>query len=151
MTIAIGNDYTATALKNDLIEHLTQQGHELTDLKPETNFQYNPQYPATAEKVANAVASGQYDRGILLCGTGVGMCLAANKVRGIRAVVCSAPYSAQLSREHNDANILCIGARVVGSEMAKMIADMWLGAEFIGGRHKERMDMIAEIERRNFK
>ena len=103
-------------------------------------------YPIYGEKVANAVASGEVDLGILTCGTGVGISLAANKVKGIRAVVCSEPYTAKLSRMHNNTNILAFGARVVGPELAKMIVDEWLNAEYEGGRHQVRVDMIAEIE-----
>ena len=95
---------------------------------------------------ARLVAAGDVDLGILICGTGVGISLAANKVKGIRAVVCSEPYSAKLSRQHNNTNILAFGARVIGIEMAKMIVDEWLNAEFMGGRHQTRVDMIMEIE-----
>ena len=94
------------------------------------------------------MASGGVDLGILICGTGVGISLAANKVKGIRAVVCSEPYSAKLSRQHNNTNILAFGARVIGIEMAKMIVDEWLNAEFLGGRHQTRVDMIMDIENR---
>ena len=92
------------------------------------------------------VASGQADGGILICGTGVGISLAANKVKGIRCCVCSEPYSAKLSKQHNNSNIIAFGARVIGIEMAKMIVDEWLNAEFMGGRHQTRVDMIMEIE-----
>ena len=96
-----------------------------------------------------AVKNQEVDLGILICGTGVGISLAANKVNGIRAVVCSEPYTAKLSREHNNTNILAFGARVIGIEMAKMIVDSWLDAEFMGGRHQIRVDMIGDIEKRN--
>ena len=92
------------------------------------------------------MAAGEVDCGILICGTGVGISLAANKVKGVRAVVCSEPYSAKLSKQHNNTNILAFGARVIGIEMAKMIVDEWLGAEFLGGRHQKRVDMIMAIE-----
>ena len=105
-------------------------------------------YPEVAERVANAVASGECERAVLICGTGVGISIAANKVNGIRAVCCSEPFSARLSKEHNNSNILCMGSRVVGTELAKMIVDEWFNAEFQGGRHQTRIDMIAEIERR---
>ena len=103
-------------------------------------------YPVYGEKVGQAVASKEVDLGILICGTGVGISLAANKVKGIRAVVCSEPYSARLSRQHNNTNILALGARVVGIELAKMIIEEWLNAEFEGGRHQRRVDMIMDIE-----
>lgn len=105
-------------------------------------------YPEIAELVANAVASGECERGILICGTGVGISIAANKVHGIRAVCCSEPFSAKMAKEHNNANILCFGARVVGSELAKMIVENWMDAEFQGGRHAARVDMIHDIEKR---
>jgi ribose 5-phosphate isomerase B len=104
------------------------------------------EYPRYAASVAKAVAGGEYALGVLICGTGAGMCIAANKVKGARAVVCSEPYTAKLAREHNDANILCLGARVVGSELAKMITDAWLTATFEGGRHQTRVDMITALE-----
>ena len=99
--------------------------------------------------MANAVASGECERGILICGTGIGISIAANKVNGIRAAVCSEPFSAKLSKIHNNSNILCFGARVVGTELAKMIVDEWVNAEFEGGRHQVRLDTITEIEGRN--
>lgn len=147
MTIVVGNDHTATALKKALIAHLKEKGHDVTDMG--TDESGRVEYPMYAEKVASAVAAGKYERGLLLCGTGVGMSLAANKVNGVRAVVCSEPYSAKLSRMHNLSNVLCLGARVVGDELAVMILDAWLEAAFEGGRHQERVDMIMDIERRN--
>lgn len=103
-------------------------------------------YPEAAFKVAKAVSHGHCNFGVLICGTGVGMSLAANKVRGIRAVVCSEPYSAKMARQHNDANILCLGARVVGPDLARMILDIWLSEPFEGGRHQNRVDMINNYE-----
>ena len=100
------------------------------------------------EKVGEAVAHGDVDLGILICGTGVGISLAANKVEGIRAVVCSEPYTAKLSRQHNNTNILAFGARVIGIETAKMIVDEWLNAEFMGGKHERRVNMLMDIEKR---
>ena len=96
--------------------------------------------------MARAVASGEVEQGILICGTGLGISLAANKVRGIRAAVCSEPYTARMARQHNNCNILAFGARVVGTELAKMIVDTWLSTEFEGGRHQRRVDMIMAIE-----
>jgi ribose 5-phosphate isomerase B len=103
-------------------------------------------YPVFGEKVARAVASGECEKGLLFCGTGVGISIAANKVKGIRAVVCSEPYSAKLSREHNDTNILAVGARVVGIELAKMIIETWLTTPFEGGRHATRVEMLNNME-----
>ena len=105
-------------------------------------------YPVYGERAALAVQRGEADCGLLICGTGVGISLAANKVRGIRAVVCSEPYSAMLSKQHNNTNMLALGARVVGPELAKMIVDAWLDAEFLGGRHQGRVDLVMDIERR---
>ncbi len=144
MKIGIGNDHVAVELKNIIKEHLEQQGHEVVDFGTNSTERFD--YPISGYAVGKAVASGDVDLGVLICGTGVGISLAANKVQGIRACVCSEPYSAKLSREHNNTNIIAFGARVVGPELAKMIVDEWLGAEFQGGRHQRRIDMIAEIE-----
>lgn len=144
MRIGIGNDHVAIELKNAIKEHLEQQGYEVVDFG--TNSPERFDYPISGYKVGKTVASGDVDLGVLICGTGVGISLAANKVHGIRACVCSDPYSAKLSREHNNTNIIAFGARVVGPELAKMIVDEWLGATFQGGRHQRRIDMLAEIE-----
>ena len=104
-------------------------------------------YPVYADLAAHAVAKGECELGILICGTGIGMSLSANKINGIRAAVCSEPYSAKMARAHNNANILCFGARVVGSELAKMIVDTYLDTQFEGGRHQRRVDMIMKIEK----
>lgn len=146
MKIGIGNDHAAVELKNEIVAHLQERGCEVVNFGTDTHESCN--YPEYGEKVGRAVASGEVDLGILICGTGVGISLAANKVEGIRAVVCSEPYSAKLSREHNNTNVLAFGARVVGSEMAKMIVDEWLDAEFLGGRHQTRVDMIMAIEKK---
>lgn len=144
MKIGIGNDHVAVELKNIIKEHLEQQGHEVVDFGTNSTERFD--YPISGYAVGKAVASGDVDLGVLICGTGVGISLAANKVHSVRACVCSEPYSAKLSREHNNTNIIAFGARVVGSELAKMIVDEWLGAEFQGGRHQRRIDIIAEIE-----
>jgi len=144
MRIAIGNDHAATQLKKDMIDHLQGKDIVVTDLGAENDK--STAYPEYALRVSKGIVEGQFDIGLLLCGTGAGMCMAANKVRGIRAVVCSDPYTAQLSRAHNDANVLCMGARVVGGELAKTILDAFLEAQFEGGRHQPRIDMIMAIE-----
>lgn len=144
MRIAIGNDHVGFEMKKEIAAFLAEKGHEVVNFG--TDSTERTDYPIYGKRVAEAVASGQCDCGILICGTGVGISLAANKVRGIRAVVCSEPYSARLSKQHNNTNILAFGARVVGIELAKMIVDQWLSAEFEGGRHQRRVDMIAEIE-----
>ena len=146
MKIAIGNDHTAIEMKNAIVDHLLERGFEVLNLG--TDSPESCDYPVYGEKVGRAVVSGEADLGIAICGTGVGISLAANKVKGIRAVVCSEPYSAKLSRQHNNTNILAFGARVIGIEMAKMIVDEWLNAEFLGGRHQTRVDMIMDIENR---
>ncbi|MFR1833974.1 MAG: ribose 5-phosphate isomerase B [Lachnospiraceae bacterium] len=144
MKIAMGNDHTAVELKNIIKEFAEEKGYEVLDLG--TNSPESCDYPVYGEKVGKAVASGQADLGIVICGTGVGISLAANKVKGIRACVCSEPYTAKLSRMHNNSNVLAFGARVVGSEMAKMITEEWLNASYEGGRHQRRVDMLMEIE-----
>ena len=144
MKIAIANDHSAVELKNIIKEHLESKGYEVLNLG--TDSTESCDYPVYGEKVGRAVADGEADLGIAICGTGVGISLAANKVKGIRACVCSEPYTAKLSRMHNNSNILAFGARVVGSELAKMIVDEWLGASFEGGRHQRRVDMIMDIE-----
>ena len=146
MKIAIGNDHSAVELKHIIMEHLKEKGYEVLNLG--TDSEESCDYPVYGEKVGRAVASGQADLGIAICGTGVGISLAANKGKGIRACVCSEPYTAKLSRMHNNSNVLAFGARVIRSEMAKMIVDEWLNAEFEGGRHQRRVDMIMEIERK---
>ena len=146
MRIGIGNDHTAVEYKNVIKQHLEEQGHEVVDFGTNSTESFN--YPVAGEAVANAVASGEVDRGIAICGTGVGIGISANKVKGIRCCTCSEPYSAEMSRRHNDSNMLSFGARVVGIEMAKMIVDAWMGAEFEGGRHQVRVDMISDIEAR---
>lgn len=144
MKIAIGNDHVAVEMKKEIMAHLQARGVEVVDLG--TNEPGSFDYPISGYKVARMVADGQADLGICICGTGVGISLAANKVHGIRACVCSDPYTAALSRRHNNTNILAFGARVIGVELAKMIVDSWLDAEFEGGRHQRRVDMIMEIE-----
>jgi ribose 5-phosphate isomerase B len=144
MKIAIGNDHVAVELKNIIADHLREEGYEVVNFGTDSTERFD--YPISGYKVGRAVVSGECDLGILICGTGVGISLAANKVHGVRAVVCSEPYSAKLSREHNNTNILAFGARVVGPELAKMIVDEWLSASFQGGRHQGRIDMISEIE-----
>ncbi|ONI41702.1 ribose 5-phosphate isomerase B [Candidatus Epulonipiscium fishelsonii] len=146
MKIAIGNDHVAVAMKNDVAEYLKSKGYEIVNVG--TDSSESTHYPIWAEKVANMIISGEVEKGILICGTGVGISIAANKINGIRAVVCSEPYSAKLSAQHNDTNILAFGARVIGIEMAKMIVDSWLEAQFEGNRHKIRIDMIKEIEKK---
>ena len=149
MKIGIANDHTALEMKKDIIAYLESKGHEIVDYG--TDSTESTDYPIWGEKVANAVASGEVEKGIAICGTGLGISLACNKVNGIRACVCSEPYTARYSRLHNNCNIICFGARVIGIEMAKMIVDEFFETEFEGGRHKRRVDMIMDIEARNRK
>ena len=144
MRIGIGNDHSAVEMKREVMKFLQDLGYEVINYG--TDSTESCDYPVYGEKVGQAVAAKEVDLGILICGTGVGISLAANKVKGIRAVVCSEPYSARLSRQHNNTNILALGARVVGIELAKMIIEEWLNAEFEGGRHQRRVDMIMDIE-----
>ncbi|MBL1230036.1 ribose 5-phosphate isomerase B [Enterococcus sp. BWB1-3] len=146
MNIAIGSDHAGIELKSTIISYLEELGYAVTDFGPDSAERTD--YPTYGKKVAEEVAGKNFDCGILICGTGVGISIAANKVRGIRAIVCSEPYSAQLSKQHNNTNILAFGSRVVGSELAKMIVKCWLDAEFEGGRHQIRIDMLKDIEER---
>ena len=145
MKIAIGNDHTAIQLKNAIKAHLGNRGIDVMDVGTDRTESFD--YPIAGYYVAKLVADGEVDGGILICGTGVGISLAANKVMGIRACVCSEAFSARLSKQHNNTNVLCFGARVVGDEVAKMIVDAWLDAEFEGGRHARRVGMIMQIEK----
>lgn len=140
MKIAMGSDHVGFQMKNELAEYLKSQGHEIDDLG--SHSEERTDYPIFGKAVAAAVTSGRADCGILVCGTGVGISIAANKTNGIRAVVCSEPYSAMLSKQHNNTNVLAVGARVIGIELAKMIVDAWLNAEFEGGRHLDRVNML---------
>jgi ribose 5-phosphate isomerase B len=144
MKIAIGNDHAAFEMKNEIREYLEGKGYEVLDVGCHSGDRVD--YPDYAEKIGNAVVSGEADLGIAICGTGVGMSIAVNKIRGIRAVCCSEPYSAKLSRQHNDSNVLCFGARVIGPELAKMIVDEWLGASFLGAHHSARVEKIKALE-----
>lgn len=148
MKIAIGYDHVGYILKKDIIEYLENKNITVIDLgAPSTE---RTDYPIYANRVAKAINSKEADLGILICGTGIGISIAANKCQGIRAVVCSDPYSAKLSREHNNTNILAFGSRVVGSELAKMIVDQWLMAKFEGERHQTRIDQIDAIQKGEF-
>jgi len=143
MKIAIGADHAGVELKKEIMQYVIDMGHEVKDFGTFTTESVD--YPIYGEKVAREVASKNFDMGILVCGTGVGISIAANKVKGIRAVVCSEPVSAALSRAHNDTNVLALGARIVGSQMAKEIVSAWLKTEFEGGRHGKRVAMIDGI------
>lgn len=143
--IAVASDHAALEMKAAVKELLDEMGLSYRDFGTDTEKSCD--YPVFGARAAHAVASGECDRGIVICGTGIGMMLAANKVDGIRCVVCSEPYSAEMSRRHNDANMLAFGARVVGVELAKMIVRTWLTTPFEGGRHQRRVDMLSALER----
>ena len=144
MKIAIGNDHTAVAMKNGIVAHLEAKGYEVVNFG--TDATDRSDYPIYGKRVADAVASGECDLGVLICGTGIGISLTANKVKGIRAAVCSESYSAKMTRMHNNANIIAFGARVVGQATAEEIVDAFLEAEYEGGRHARRVDMITAVE-----
>lgn len=144
MRIAIGCDEAAYALKVEMIKHLAEKDVDYKDFG--ANAGEVILYPDVGYAVADAVAAGEYDRGILFCGTGIGMAICANKVPGIRAAVCHDPFSAERSRKSNDAQIMCMGERVIGVELAKYLVDIWLGCEFAGGSSAPKVARIKELE-----
>ena len=144
MKIAMGADHGGYSLKEIIKKHLVEEGHEILDLGTHDTQSCN--YPDYAAKVAYAVADKDADLGVLVCGTGIGMSIAANKVKGIRAAAVSDCFTAQATREHNDSNIICLGERIVGPGLAMRIVDTWLNASFQGGRHQIRVDMICDLE-----
>lgn len=144
MKIAIGSEHVGYALKLYIADYMRSKGHEVMDYG--TFNEERVDYPVYGRAVGKAVVSGKCERGILVCGTGIGISIAANKVKGVRAAICSEPYSARLARQHNDANIVAFGSRVVGIALAEMIVDEFFSAEYEGGRHQRRLDMIAKIE-----
>lgn len=144
MLVAIGSDHGGFHLKAEIITHLEEQGITYHDFG--TYSTDSVDYPDISSSVAKAVAAGEYDRGIIICGTGIGVSIAANKVKGIRAALCHDVFSAQMSREHNDANVLTMGERVIGPGLALAIVDKWLNTDFAGGRHARRVAKIANIE-----
>ena len=143
--IAIGCDHGGFELKNHVIKYLQDKGYEVKDYG--TYSEESVDYPDCAKPVCEAVISGEAENGILFCGTGIGISMAANKYKGIRAALCSDVYSAKMTKQHNNANIICMGGRVIGRELAFMIVDAWLETEFEGGRHVNRIAKIHEIEK----
>ena len=144
--IAIASDHGGFAMKEDILAHLKAKGVQVEDLGCYSEASVD--YPVYADKVCKGILAGTYERGILVCGTGVGMSIAANKYPGIRASLCSDCYSAQMTMEHNDSNVLCLGGRTVGVELAKMIVDTYLSASFSGlEKHARRVAMIGELEK----
>jgi len=144
MRVAIGSDHAGWELKERIKEFLLAKGYEVIDFG--TDSPQSTHYPLFAKEVALAVQEGRADRGILVCGTGIGMSITANKFRGVRAALCCNEYMAKMSRLHNDANVLCLGDRVLGEELALAIVDVWMNTPFEGGRHSKRVELIKEIE-----
>src|SRR5262245_11908110 len=144
MKIAIGSDHRGRDVKRRIVTLLPQLGHEVLDLGPDGTDSVD--YPDFAFQVAQAVSAGRVDRGILICGTGIGMCIAANKVKGVRAAPCHDSITAEMSRSHNDANILCQSAALLGDELIDRMLRIWLTTEFEGGRHARRVEKIARFE-----
>jgi ribose 5-phosphate isomerase B len=145
MKVAIASDHAGIALKAVVRDRLREAGHEVADLGPEGVSSVD--YPDFALNVSKLVASGVYRLGVLICGTGIGMSIAANKVPGIRAALCANEYMARMARRHNDANVLAIGARVIGQDLASAIAEEFVKTDFEGGRHEGRLKKISDIER----
>ena len=144
MKIVIGSDHGGIHLKEVLKQHLAERGVEVSDAG--TYTEESCDYPDIALKVCRDITAGKAERGILVCGTGIGMSMAANKVKGIRAALCGDVFSAAMSREHNNANVICLGERVLGAGLATRILDAWLDTEFAGGRHERRVNKIMAIE-----
>jgi len=146
MKIALGSDHGGYGLKELIKKHLQDKGLDIKDFG--THSAASTDYPDFAREVGEAVVDGDFDRGILVCGTGIGISIAANKVPGIRCALLSDCFSAKATRQHNNANIMALGERVVGTGLALEIVDTWLGTEFEGGRHQNRIDKITEIEKK---
>ena len=144
MKIALGSDHAGYPLKERIKEFLLKKGHEVLDFG--ATSEESTHYPLFAREVSLAVQRGEADRGILVCGTGIGMAITANKFKGVRAALCLNEYMARMSRLHNDANVLCLGDRVLGEELALSIVEVWLSTPFEGGRHQKRIELIADIE-----
>ena len=142
--LAIASDHGGFALKQEIMAHLKETGVAYADLG--TYSEESVDYPVYAAKLGKAVAAGEYERGILICGTGIGISIAANKIDGIRCALCSDCYSAEMCRRHNNANVLAMGGRTLGAELAKKIVDTYLQTEFEGGRHERRVNMIMALE-----
>lgn len=145
--IALGSDHGGLALKQEVIRHLEKKGVPFHDFG--TYTEESCDYPLYAEKVGKAVAAGEYEKGVLVCGTGIGISIAANKLRGVRAALCGDCFSAEFTRRHNDANVLALGGRVIGPGLACRIVDIFLETEFEGGRHSRRLEQIAALEDEN--
>jgi len=144
MRIAVGSDHRGTAIRQRIIDFVEQLGHEVVDLGGAEEGPID--YPDIASQVGVHVGSGEADRGILVCGTGIGMCIAANKIRGVRAAPCHDDLTAEMSRRHNDLNVLCLSADLLGETLINRMLEIWLSTPFEGGRHARRVDKITLIE-----
>jgi len=142
--IGIGSDHGGFELKEQIKKHLKETGIEFKDYGIYESRSVD--YPDIAKTVCDGVLSGECESAVLICGTGIGISIAANKIKGIRAALCSDVFSAKMSKQHNNANVICLGGRVTGSELAFMIVDTWLGESFLGGRHQNRIDKIHKLE-----
>lgn len=145
MKIIVGADHGGVELKDLVCRHLEKLGHSVEDIG--THGSQSVDYPDYAARVARAVAAGRVPRGILVCGSGIGMSMTANRFRGVRAALCSEPYAAKMSRRHNDSNVLCLGGRFLGRDLALEIVDVWLAEAFQGDRHQRRIDLIDDLTR----
>lgn len=143
MKVYVGSDHAGWELKGKIASHLAAQGLEVTDVGADGPDSVD--YPVYAFRVARAVAAGHAERGILVCGSGIGMCMAANRIPGVRAVAGFEPFSARMSRRHNDSNVLCLGARLTGQDLAFEIVNEWLAEPFEGGRHQRRIDLMDRL------
>ena len=145
MKIIVGCDHGGFELKEAVVSHLKTLNHQVEDIG--THGPESVDYPRYAVRVAQAVANGEAERGILICGSGIGMCMVANRIQGVRAAQISDPYAAKMSRRHNDCNVLCLGGRFLGLDLAMEILDTWLTERFEGGRHQRRVDLIDDLTR----
>jgi ribose 5-phosphate isomerase B len=144
MLVAIGSDHGGFRLKEEIKELLAEENITFKDFG--TYSAESVDYPDIAKQVGEAIVNGEYTKGILICGTGIGIGIAANKIKGIRAALCHDVFSAKMTREHNDSNVLTMGERVIGPGLARMIVSTWLSTEFIGGRHAKRVEKISQLE-----
>ncbi len=145
MKIAAGADHAGFTVKEAVVARLRRQGHEVLDVGTDSGDR-SVDYPTYAHRVADLVASGEAERGLLVCGTGLGVCMAANRHRGVRAADCFTPHLAEMTRRHNDANVLCLGGRILSEDEAWAITEVWLSTPFEGGRHETRLALIDEPE-----
>lgn len=147
MRIAVGSDHRGTMMRDKIMKFLERQGHELVDKG--THSRESVDYPDVAAAVAESVSKKEVERGILICGTGLGMCIAANKFPGVRAAPCHDDLTAELSRRHNDLNVLCLSGDILGERLVDRLVEIWLKTPFEGGRHARRVEKIARLEKRN--